>query len=267
MRLPHLDIGSLVARFRRNGQGSSASPLSRGISSGDAELAVRDGDVLLWRGSALTSLLFRVWSKNWYSHVAFVVHWEGQPMILQADAYGIQAVPFRRTVEKYKGRVDWYLLTDPARQTLNLRETIREATGNLGLPFGLLHALRELAFRKTGFRLFSKRSNYRSGMFCAEYVSRCFKKGGLDLLPAQADIHTLPDDVKESGFFRLESTIADNRRGIAAWWRALRGGSAPAAGGGVPTLPLDPPTDRAGSPRGLPKEAPPAASPSGAPPS
>lgn len=201
-----------VANGDRPARRSVVPPRSEAIPPDAMDLAVQDGDVLLWRGTYMISRAFEALSRSWYSHVAFVVHWEGHPMVLQAGAFGIQAVPFRETVEKYHGLVDWYRLQDSARQQLNIQKMIHEATCNLGLPFGLSNALRELFYRGTGISLFPETSKRRSGMFCAEYVSKCFKSGGLDLVPHKDDIHTFPNDIAFSGPFLFFTTIFDARR-------------------------------------------------------
>src|SRR5262245_51238193 len=108
------------------------------------EKVLQDGDLLFWRGSYMVSRAFEKITRSKYSHVAFIAHWDGHAMVLQAGAFGIQAVPFRETVKKYHGLVEWFRLQDSARQQLNVEKMIHEATCDLGLPFGLPNALREL---------------------------------------------------------------------------------------------------------------------------
>jgi len=179
----------------------------------DDGVTVQDGDILLWRGTYTVSRAFELLSRSWYSHVAFIIHWEGYPMVLQASAFGIQAVPYAETIRRYHGLVDWYRLKEEARADLKLPRTIEQATCNLGRPFGLPNALRELVYRWTGIALFRKNPKARSGMFCAEYVSKCFKAGGLDLLPDKEDVHTFPDDIAQNEeLLHYRCTIYDTRR-------------------------------------------------------
>ena len=212
------------------------------------ERMVLDGDLLLWRGTYTVSRAFEAVSRGWYSHVAFIVHWEHRPMVLQAGAFGIQAVPLHETVAKYHGLVEWFRLQDSARQQLNIPKMINEATSNLGLPFGLPNALRELFYRVTGVSLFRSAPNRRTGMFCAEYVSKCFKSGGLDLVPHKEDIHTFPDDIANCASFLFRAKLSDTRRSQTAPSAPVPVLEIPGDGipgpivipGGMPRLPIEP---------------------------
>ena len=74
---------------------------------------INEGDMLLWRGNYLISKIFRsVWG-GYYSHVAVVSRWGKRLMVLHSVWPAVTAVPLRRAVRKYNGRVDLYALKDP----------------------------------------------------------------------------------------------------------------------------------------------------------
>lgn len=177
------------------------------MSGTDAEARIRQGDILLWSGDYGISRFFKKSTRSSYSHAAFVLHWEGHPMVLQAGVFGIHAFPLKETIRKYNGQVYWYQLKDADRQNLNLGLTITEATGDLGLPFGLRSVLREFLYRLIGLRIIRRSRKRRRGMFCSEYVSKCFRKGGVDLAPELADDRTFPDDMAKSGALQFQKII------------------------------------------------------------
>src|SRR5262249_32022887 len=47
------------------------------INAAEAERRIQDGDILLWRGNYSVSKAFELLTGSWYTHAAFVVHWEG----------------------------------------------------------------------------------------------------------------------------------------------------------------------------------------------
>ncbi|MDZ4674052.1 MAG: hypothetical protein SGI84_06325, partial [Gemmatimonadota bacterium] len=115
-------------------------------------------------------------------------------MIMQAEGVGIQAIPLSVAVEEYPGRADWYRLRREAHPEIELRvpPVLGEARTDLGLKFGTGDLFRSLFrwFRKV------KLGNPMSprGLFCAEYVERCFRVGGLPLR-RDADGNHVPPDV------------------------------------------------------------------------
>jgi hypothetical protein len=179
---------------------------------------IQDGDVLLWRGHYAISTVFRLATGSWYTHAAIAVWWGDRLMILQAEPVGLQAVPLSSTVKRYDGLVDWYKIKDEYRDPVKVGRVLAEAKKDLGLPFGTLAALRSswnrflqisgIVHRRLGFPLFRSPRNRRA-MFCAQYVSRCFRAGGLHLT-SHPDIDTLPGDVAHSDLLEFQTRIHDD---------------------------------------------------------
>ena len=179
---------------------------------------IQDGDVLLWRGHYVISTVFRLATGSWYTHAAIAVWWGERLMILQAEPAGLQAVPLSNTVKRYDGLVDWYKIKDEYRNQVDMRKVLAEAKKDLGLPFGILAALSSswnrflhisgIVHRRLGFPLFRSPRNRRA-MFCSQYVSRCFRAGGLPLT-SHPDIDTLPGDVARSDRLEFQTRIHDD---------------------------------------------------------
>jgi hypothetical protein len=188
------------------------------ISGTDAEKDIKNGDILLWRGNYSISKLFARITGSWYTHAAFVICWGDNPMVLEAGAFSIHALPFRETVSKYDGQVDCWRLTPE--KSLDVASTTKEATSDLGLPFGYLSVIQAIAYRSIKLKIFPTAKHRGMGMFCAEYVSRCFNKGGVDLATNLPDRRTFPQDIAKSEYLQFHKHIHTPKE--ARLTRALR---------------------------------------------
>jgi hypothetical protein len=176
---------------------------------------IQDGDVLLWRGNYATSIVFRFLTRSPYTHAAIAARWGDRLMILQAELVGIQAVPLSATVKRYNGLVDWYRIKDEYRSAVD--KVLAKATGDLGRAFGIVAVIRStwkrflratgIVHRRLGLSLNPKSPRARA-MFCSQYVSSCFRAGGLQLT-SRPDIDTLPGDIKDSDVLEFQVTIHD----------------------------------------------------------
>lgn len=183
----------------------------------DIKDQVQDGDLFFFRGRFQVSKLFVWLTHSYYSHVAVVAWWGDRLMILQAEGPGVQAVPLSVAVAEYPGRADWYRLRhesipDAGRK---LPQVLGHARADLGLKFGLGDALRSLFrwLKKVPFR------NPKSpkALFCAEYVERSFRLGGVPLPrtangEVPADILCWPQDLAISPLVAYQATIRHDPR-------------------------------------------------------
>ena len=176
--------------------------------------AVREGiqsaDVLLWRGRALWSWVIRWWTRSEYSHAGIAVWVHGRPMAAESrECKGCRLLPLSAAI---KGAdVDLFQVRPEVSTRLKRGPAVQEAISHLGeaygwrsilrivltrLPFGALKwvpVLRHFVphrfwspddYRETGGR-----------MICSEYVARCYRLGGLDLVPNLRDPDTTPGDI------------------------------------------------------------------------
>ncbi len=172
---------------------------------------MRDGDVVLFRGSVLASRIIQRISGGRYSHSALVLDWGGRWMILQAELIeGVQTVPLSVAVARYHGEVDFYPLTPEARAKVDLSKLARTARSALGLRYAKLDLLRVAAHLLFHLGLPRYRRDPEA-LFCSQYVSRCFRIAGLDLAP-QSDVGTSPEQIASSHWLRYAGTIPHDPR-------------------------------------------------------
>jgi hypothetical protein len=165
-----------------------------------------DGDLLLWRGQYLVSKFFERWTNGRYSHAALVANWDDTQMVLQAEAPYIQAVPLRRTVRKYPGSVYWYKLAPEYESGIDVEKVLHEARRYLGRSFGYLDIFRDMMHRRFHWPLPHDPKKPKA-MFCSEYVSHCFRTGGMPIVPDREDMDTLPSDIAESKNLVFQATL------------------------------------------------------------
>jgi len=132
--------------------------------------------------------------------------WGDRLMILQAEAQGIQAVPLSVAIAEYPGRVDWYRLRRESFDDADgkLKAVLVEAKSDLGLPFGYLDVLKRLLRWLKLFKLGNPVSP--KGMFCSEYVARCFRIGGMPLRDTD-DVDPWPQELAVSSHVEYVSTV------------------------------------------------------------
>lgn len=178
----------------------------KNVAYEEVRAEVEDADIFMFRGDYRTSKLFRLVDKSYYSHAALALWWRERLMILQAEGPGIQAVPMSVAVGTYPGRVDWYRLKRDHIPELDdkLEKLVNEAKADLGLPYGYIDLLRNLLRWATKVKL---RDPVRPhGMYCSEYVERCFRVGGLPL-SERPDVITMPKHIAESPLIGYRATI------------------------------------------------------------
>lgn len=172
----------------------------------DVREQVQDIDIFMFRGDYKTSKLFRLVDKSYYSHAALSLWWRNRLMILQAEGPGIQAVPMSVAIGTYPGRADWYRLKRGEVPDFDnkVMRIAQEAKADLGLPYGYIDLLRNLWRWATHVKL--RDPVMPHGMYCSEYVERCFRIGGLPLSD-RPDVITMPKHIAESPLIEYQATI------------------------------------------------------------
>jgi len=179
---------------------------------------IQDGDLFFFRGSFRSSRLFTWLTNGYYSHATIVARWGDRLMILQAEGVGLQAIPLSVAVQEYPGRADWYRLRRESHADIEPRvpAVLSEARADLGLKFGTGDLFRSLFrwLRKVPFR----NPMSPKGLFCAEYVERCFRIGGLPLRRdadgnhVPPDILCFPQDLAISPLVQYRATVLHDPR-------------------------------------------------------
>lgn len=175
-------------------------------------LTLDTGDILLCRGSSLSSYFIRALSFSTYSHSAFIGFVDGElwwfESTTDAKPQGVQVVPFQSRLNEYVGSVDLYKLHPAARAMLDPDKLVY-----VGL------ALRGKGFAYSGSAdagaasLLTDRSDHPArimpdrSLFCSEYVSKCMRFAGVDLVPGIPDHMTTPKDFARSRMLVKTATL------------------------------------------------------------
>jgi hypothetical protein len=110
-------------------------------------------------------------------------------------------------VDRYDGQVDWWSVRTCYR-ALDRDAIITEAVNGLTTPFGtpgiLWLVLRMLLGRYRGTPDPKRRP---PAMFCSQYVARCYRVAGLDLVPGIADDCTSPGEIARSEIMMLRGIL------------------------------------------------------------
>ena len=170
------------------------------INYDDYRNEMRNGDVLLFRGTGLVSWMIQKRTKSPYSHAGIVAWWNDRLMVLEAVGHGVCAMPLSRNVKKYHGGVDYY------RANVNIDSDTRKqmvvfAQEQLGKEYAHRQLFRYAAMHLLGIP-FSQHDQGAQGAagkyFCSHYVAEIYRRFGNDLDIELSDLHTSPKVLAES---------------------------------------------------------------------
>ena len=181
---------------------------SKELKYDDVRKKIRDGDILLYKGQTFISYLIKIFTKSEYSHAGIAVWWNERLMVMEAIRKGVIVNPLRRSVNRYKGSVEWFSCTkeidDPDR-----RKMIIFAQGELGKDFGFW-LLFWFAFMISFFyRNLDKRDAFRreKKLFCSLYVAEIYHQADIDLKRDRSDRFTSPADIAKSPLLAYRQTL------------------------------------------------------------
>ncbi len=169
---------------------------------------IKDGDILLYSGRNIVSLLIRVFTWSRYSHAGIAVHWNNRLMAMESIWPMVIVNPLSLSLQRYKGGVDWCSCTKEILDDKRL-EMVKFAQQQLGLHYSLPKLLSFLLMvffkRRTTERDRLKR--YETEVTCSEYVARIYNSIGLDLMKHKADRFTTPKNIAESPLLGKKQTL------------------------------------------------------------
>lgn len=169
---------------------------------GEMRKQIQTGDVLLFSGTRLVSRLFRWGSHSKYSHAGLAAWWEDRLFVFEAEATGIRIDRASMCVDRYEGGVDWFAPTVPVDRV----KVHREALDQLGKPFGYTGLAKLAWVTLTKGRAVGEDGVVPVAAFCSQYVSLCYRAGGIDLAPT-SDAETTPGQIAESKFLEFKGTL------------------------------------------------------------
>lgn len=189
---------------------SSVIPEAKPLLYSQVRDSIADGDVILFRGERKLSRVISRVAHSPYSHVGLVLTWYGRRILLSAEMPKVQALPLGLAVVGYRGRLDWYRLTPAARARLAIDRLALEALANLGVEYGATSLLSLAAHYSLGLPSKEDEDADREGtlhsVVCSQYVSRCFRRAGLDL-SGKPDLESDPGEIARSPYLEFVGTL------------------------------------------------------------
>jgi hypothetical protein len=203
-----------------------------------ARQLIQEGDVLLFKGTAIYSFLIKRASVGQYSHVG-IASWVGPPNtpegLLECVEFkewrGGRAINLDYYAENYKGSIDVYRPV-PFFSDLNFDETTDEVnfkripfepnkvTNKMrrmtGLPYGWLRILWIAVFKMPFIRylipigiLTDDTVKHIVYPVCSNVVSYCFSLFNFDLIKNRSDEWTEPSDISKSARLNYLFTLGE----------------------------------------------------------
>jgi hypothetical protein len=169
----------------------------------------KDADILMFRGTDLTSKLIKWRTKSVYSHTGIVAWWNKRLMVLEAVGKGVEARPISYALQHYNGSFDYYR----PRADLNITAERRTAMTvfaqeQLGKTYDTWQIVK-FFFRLLFNLKMTKKDGEKppSKFFCSQYVSAVYKKGGFDLEIEFSDKFTTPSQISNSKLLEFVGTV------------------------------------------------------------
>lgn len=177
----------------------------------DAKAEIRDGDLLLFRGTGLIAVAGR----GPYTHAAMAAWWGDDLFCLEVrELKGGRAVMLSREVERVPGRIDVFEANPSDRwPEFDRAGAVRFMRRLTGCDYGWCHLIRAALLHLPMLRLFARAetddlSIGRRPPFCSQAVAMASRIGGrVDPVENLADRLTEPCDLARSPFYRYRFTL------------------------------------------------------------
>jgi hypothetical protein len=180
-------------------RGGSAKPGVR-LNYPEIRDQIRDGDIVLFRGTSWFSRLLRWGMRSPYSHSGVLAWWNGRLMLLEAVPQGVLASRMSWVVNHYSGSCELWTARDEHDGRLARDEVIRAAQLLIGRrysKFKLIRNARRILFGRGKVEERDPEAD-PDDFVCSEFVSRVWRAGGVDLYEDTPDVYTKPSDIARS---------------------------------------------------------------------
>lgn len=132
---------------------------------------LKDGDIILFRGTSLLSRLIRYCDKSYFNHVGVVFEKLGALYIVDSNANGVQADRLSYRIDKYSPNGDFMIIKPTAtfdEINIALTKILRRSDGYT-IKYDFWNGFKELLNRKFGCKL--KIHTDATHEICSDYVS------------------------------------------------------------------------------------------------
>jgi len=158
---------------------------------------IRDADVFMFRGEALSSRIIEIGTGGVYSHAAIAFREADRVKIVQAVGAGVQELYASEEVTGYDGAVELWRLRMDYIPPFVAERAVREGRRWVGRPYNMVAVWRFVLDWAT-FHLFRHaRSGARDhrAFFCSQLVARSYAVGGIVLDTQHRQAGTAPSDL------------------------------------------------------------------------
>lgn len=172
---------------------------------------MRNADVLLFRGTGLSSWIIQKRTHSPYSHAGIVTWWNRRLIVLEAVTSGVRVVPLSYLLRQYPGGVDFFRTTHQIDEPTRLKMVIF-AQEQLGKPYNKRLMIRYALKNALGLPFSNKdkvRDRPANQYFCSQYVAEIYNRAGFDLHIGLSDKYTSPKEIAESSFMQYVGTLKE----------------------------------------------------------
>lgn len=175
---------------------------------------IKNGDVLLYRGTGWSSWVIQKVTGSPYSHAGVAAWWNTRLMVLEAVGKGVVASPLSENLKRYHGGVDYYWCATPIADPQRM-QMLDFAQMQLGKEYNLLQVI--MSGLRTFFRVKIKNSKGRfkhaaGKYFCSQYVSDVYRQAQVDLGIDLSSDRVTPDAIARSPALTLKGILKRGAR-------------------------------------------------------
>jgi hypothetical protein len=186
---------------------------------GEMRRSFRTGDLLLFRGRGLLSLIIRSITRSPYSHAGLVYSFEGRVYCVEAVGAGVRIILLSELLKRYPGGVDYFEVEASDKQRRRAVSFCFQQLGKIYDKPGIFRFAAALVFDK---RAVSPRDDR---WFCSELVAAAYAAQDTPLTAVQ-EAYTSPSDLAMSPRVKLVCSLKQEEDDVAREKQA--GGEAPA---------------------------------------
>lgn len=170
---------------------------------GERRAAFRDGDVLLFRGRGMSSLVIRALTASVYTHVGMVVRYRGRVLCAHATGQGVHLMIMSELARSYAGDIEYYEVLQGGEAARDL--ALGFVFEQMGKPYDYFSGLRfawALLLGRMG------RQVHNDKWFCSELVAEAYRRAGAPLIRQRPADYIAPAHLRDAtGTLRYRYTL------------------------------------------------------------
>ena len=183
--------------------------MSNELSYQEYRQAIKNGDVLLYRGTGLYARVIRHFFESPYTHAGVAVWWNNRLMVMEAVKKGVIVTTMSENLGRHGGGVDYFQceVELAEHQRAKMVDFAQMQLGKEYNIWALLASGLRVVFR---LPLKDKDGSFKHAAgkyFCSQYVSDIYDQAGIDLDIDLSSTRTSPDAIAKSPLLRFNGVI------------------------------------------------------------